>query len=505
MTTLLALLVLAQERADLPATVDTWYRVVQGKRQVGYVHETLRRSGTSPWRYEYGFDSEFELTIRSKSHAEDLLVTAFLDDALSPVEYASEAHANETPSILSLYALRDERRVESGPESAAWVLPARDDVFVLPTLTLYALRQNETLSRPGRVTLRALGKDKEGIEIVLEVGDTVRREVLGKEAQVVPVAFLKPFPAARRETELKEAFVDRFGRILEAVMVGGARIVIARDRWDALEGVGILHRHGRRDPFDKATAMRNAALERARAARGELEPAPAPITLDSLDSDVTAARKLLDDARAHKAAGDDEEARKAYLQAVVNLKAIRELALKRRPEMLPALEQIRDDAELAWDGAARMAREAGALFLRVTGLVDRLDVEALERTQKELHQFRDRIEVERRPEREQIAGWAAEVGTVVVKSRTRQELVRARLDVTGITLGEQVTVEEIEFFGPVGATVNFVRPFAMADVNGRLYKSGDTVEGTSIRVDRISRFSVQFSLRDETRDVGLRR
>lgn len=505
MTTLfIALLALAQDRAEVPTAIDTWYKVLQGKRQVGYVHETLRRTGTAPWRYEYGLDSEFELTVRSKPHAEDLLVTAFLDDALSPVEYASEAHANETRSTLSMYVLRDERRVESGPEPASWILPARDDVFVLPTLTLYALRQNETLSRPGRVTIRALGRDRDGVEVVLEVGDGVRREYLGKEVQVVPVAFLKPFPAPRRESELKEVFVDRFGRIVEAVMVGGSRIVIARDRVDALEGVGILHRHGRRDPFDKATALRNAALERARAARGELEPPAARVTLDSLDSDLSAARKLIDDVRAHRAAGDDEEARKAYLQALVNLKAIRELAVRRRPGLLPALEQVRDDAELAWDGAAQVAREAGALYLKVNGLVDRLDLEGLERTRKELLQFRDRVEVERRPEREQIAAWAAELGAVTAKCRIRLELARARLDVTGITIGEQVSEEEIGFFGP-SLTVKFVRPFAMADVNGRTVRTGDTIEGTQIRVDTISRYSVRFSLRDEVREVGLRR
>jgi hypothetical protein len=507
-----------QDRAELRLPVDTWYRVVQGSRTVGYVHETLRRSAP-PWRYEYSLDAEFELTIRGKPHAEDLLFTAFLDDTLSPVEVAAEGHADESATSLSLLVLGEERRIELRPgpsgDAAAWAQPARDEIFLLPSLTLYQLRQNETLSRPGRITLKAVdprGQEKAGIEVVLEAEASVTRTYLGKEAAVVPVAFLKPFPGAKRETEWRRAFVDRFGRILEASMAGGAKMIIAADREEALDGIGILHRHGRRDPFEKATAMRNAAQEHQRAARGDLEmPAPL-VTLDSLDSDLSAVRKLIEEIRAQKAAGDSEQARQTYGKVLVHLKAIRDLALRRRPALLPQIEQTRDDAETAWDGAAQVEREAGRLFVGAHDLMDRLDLEGLERTQKDLQALRDRIEVERRPERDRIAAWGADIGVILVKCRTRLDLVRAKLDVTGITLGEHSDEETLDarmsLFGTVlGAPVKVrvVRPVAMADVNGRLVRPGDLIEGTAIRVDKITSRSVQFSLRDEIRDVGLRR
>src|SRR6185295_15750631 len=113
-----------------------------------------------------------------------------------------------------------------------------------------------------------------------------------------------------------------------------------------------------------------------------------------------------------------DDARKTYLKVLVHLKAIRELAGKRRPSMLAAIEETRDEAELAYDGAAQVRREAAALFVATKELADRLDVEGLEKTHKELLALRNRIEVERRPEHDEIALWAADVSMIVGKVRT---------------------------------------------------------------------------------------
>src|SRR5689334_16177562 len=94
---LLAALLLAasaQDRAELPKAVETWYRVVQGKRQVGYVHETLGWAGF-PWRYQYSQESELELTLRGGSHPEDHTVSALLDETLSPLDLTLEAYAGD--------------------------------------------------------------------------------------------------------------------------------------------------------------------------------------------------------------------------------------------------------------------------------------------------------------------------------------------------------------------------------------------------------------------------
>jgi len=299
-------------------------------------------------------------------------------------------------------------------------------------------------------------------------------------------------------------FVDRYGRILEATLAGGARIVMAADRAQALAEIGPVHRHGRRDPMDKLTAMRNASLERLRTLIGLPEAGIPPPTLDSLSSDLVGVRKLLEQVRAQKSDGDLDEARRSYLQALVRLKAIRELAGKRRPEMIPEIETVRDDAELAWDGAAQAAQEARALYVQVEDQMARLDCEGMDRTRAELQALRDRIEVERRPEREAISAMLADVGTLAVKCRTRRELGQARLLLSGIMMGEKTTVEALPAVA-IEPEVRFVRTFAWAEINGQVYRVGDTISGTPIRVDRISRHSVQVSLRDEVRDLGLRR
>jgi hypothetical protein len=498
-----------QDRADLRLPIDTWYKVVQGSRTIGYAHEVLKRADP-PWRYEYGLDVEYELTVRGKVREEELAATAFLDDALAPVEFSSESHSGESSAAVSVATTGDDRRVEvksGAAEPVAWTSPAQEDLLLLPALALYPLRQSESLSRPGRLTRRALdpkGVEKDGLRVEMEVGAALRRRYLDKDVSVIPITFLRPFPATAPETELREATVDRYGRILEATLAGGAKMVIVADRAQALEGIGVVHRHGRRDPFDRLAALRNSSLERARAARGESLPPKPVLSPDSLDAELTAALKMIEDARGHRLAGDLEEARRSYLQALVHLKAIRELADRRRPDLLPAIERARDDAETAWDGAARVEAEARELYVGIAGLADRLDVGGLERTRKELDLLRDRLEVERRPERGRIEGWALETATVLVKCRTRLDLARARLDVSGITIGETTSEEMLDL--PLGHVekVMVVRPFAMADVNGRLLRKGDMVEGTGIRVDDISTHGVRFSLREEVRDVGLR-
>jgi hypothetical protein len=172
--------------------------------------------------------------------------------------------------------------------------------------------------------------------------------------------------------------------------------------------------------------------------------------------------------------------------------------------MLPDIDEMRNKAELAWDGAAQVEREARGLYVQIEGLMARLDCEGVERTHKELQTLRDRIEVERRAERDVIAAMAADVGGLVVRCRTRRELAQVRLDLTGILMGEKTTVETVEL--PLGADqdVKFLRSFAWAEINGQVYRAGDTIAGTRIRVDKITRHSVQVSLRDEMRDVGLR-
>lgn len=460
-----------QERADLPRSLETWYRVLNGKDRVGSGRETLQRGAAAR-----GFAYALEIDIEGKGKRQELAFTAVLDDELALTEYTANGNTTLTP---------------------------REDVHVLPTLALYALRQNDTLAKAGRVTLRAAGARDTTVEIQLEVGESVRRDFLGRTVRVTPVTFLKPFPAASSEMEWKEVTVDRYGRVLEATLAGGLRIVVVEGEAEA--GADPVRRRGRRDPIDKETAMKNAALERVRERRGEPQVPPFRPTPDTLMSDLVATSKKIEDIRAHLAAGAPEEARKTYLEVLVRLKGIQDLAARIRPERAPEIKAVRDEAELAWPGASHVEREASRRFVQLRELMDELKVEAMEQLHKDLLALRDRIEVEGRPERQAITDLAAKVAPLVTACRARRELAQARLVISGITIGEIQTWEMVDF--PLGnhLGVPFVRNFAEAEINGRVYRIGDTIQGTAIRVNRITAHAVQVALRDEARDVPIRK
>jgi hypothetical protein len=246
--------------------------------------------------------------------------------------------------------------------------------------------------------------------------------------------------------------------------------------------------------MDKLAALRNAA--RARGRVEELDAGPAP-TLDSLASDLDGVRKLLEQVAARKAEGDLEEARKTYLQALVRLKAIRELASKRRPEMLPEIDKVREDAELAWDGAAQLLQEARMLFVQVEDQMARVDCEAVDHAHRQLQSLprpdRGRAAFRARRDRPDGRGGRHAGDQVPHPPRAR----RARLEISGIMMGEKTTLEAVDSPLPGLDPVKFVHAFAWVEINGQVYRSGDTIAGTSIRVGRITRHSVQVSLREE--------
>jgi len=52
--------------------------------------------------------------------------------------------------------------------------------------------------------------------------------------------------------------------------------------------------------------------------------------------------------------------------------------------------------------------------------------------------------------------------------------------------------------------VRFTKPNRIAVINEKMYRMGDVVEGEGVRVEKIWAFGIQVSLREETRDVGIR-
>jgi hypothetical protein len=95
------------------------------------------------------------------------------------------------------------------------------------------------------------------------------------------------------------------------------------------------------------------------------------------------------------------------------------------------------------------------------------------------------------------------VETLVARARIRRELAAKRLAVTAVTLCD--LAESATLALPLGAVeeIRVVRPMAVCAVNGRTYEAGQTVQDQGVRIERIERFSVTFSLRGESRTVPL--
>ncbi len=510
MLRLLAALVVLQDaapdRADLPRCLESWYRILEGDQTMGYLHERLERLQGLPWRYDYRLRMEMELWVAGPEkkvlHREELAAEAYLDDAFAPVYLNAATWVNEARTSRTILPAGDERRLEvsaPGAEPRTVELPAGGELHALPSLALYAMRQGGQLARPGPRRLQVLSPagDRASAEMGFEAGPLERRVSLGRSVPVTRITFLKAPPATRRETEWAEAWVDRYGRILELRTRGGLRLELAEGEESILE-TRLFLRYGRRDPFAKEEAMRRAAPPLP----GAFPPSGPDVTKDSFLSVLNRAEKLLEELRERKEAGQAEEAEKGYQEILRHWKALRE---KAPPEHLARLDELRKRAEDLWPGAAGVHGRAGRLFIRAAEGFDREEYSGLEEGLAELRRLRDRIELEDRAERLDLLVWVSSVETLAARARVRRELAAKRLSVTAVTLGGRA--EALALHLPLGALqeVSVVRPVALCAVNGRTYEAGQVVEDQGVKVEKIDRFSVTFSLRGESRTVPLGR
>src|SRR6185295_14939697 len=60
-----------ENRAPIPAMIDTWYRVEQDKEPKGYFHELLTTTTMRNYRYDYTVKSEYEWSRRSTTGEEE--------------------------------------------------------------------------------------------------------------------------------------------------------------------------------------------------------------------------------------------------------------------------------------------------------------------------------------------------------------------------------------------------------------------------------------------------
>jgi hypothetical protein len=514
-----------QDRVNLVGRLDSWYKVLQGEEHVGFVRETVTREvAGQPWRYKYEMDGELELMLpdpgtgKESPYLESWKLEAHLDDTFSPVAMDRTDKRNGIEVVSRVVSDDNGRRIEVnlGQKNLKSFPVGDEEIYFSRFLMFVYLRQTGNLSGQGprKVSMFAPRQDDRlpVAEVQFQVLDLVRREYMGKkEVPVTQVRFLKPPPAAYKDLELNEVFVDKFGRVVEETFRGNIRMILVKDETEAVGKETRIREGARRDPFEKGPAMDFA---KRKGEEGVEKVKVEEVTPDTFLTRLKDMQKQIEDLRRAKEEEREAEGQKIYDQ-VVELY----LALKRShqekaqpPVVMAQVEQVRDEAERVFGGLDRLMKKLRSVYVRVLQHFEKDECEEMAKGIEELRKdAQGRRELIGRPEIIEVNNWIGELEPLVSKCRTRQELAAKKITVTGAVIHdhyEMVAVDaRVMVFGhQVGMVhpVRFMRPDRMAVINEKMYRVGDTVDGEGVRIEQIWAHGIQVSLREETRDIPIR-
>ncbi len=505
-----------------PPVLESWYAVLQGRDKVGYAYESIQRTGVAIARYDYVRRSQALLETpdpgdaeRKKYVLEFLSQEAKLDDALLPVSVEMTANPGDADRKVSLFSTdAGVQVVHALPDGKQrqFHADAGEELHVNGSLSLMAMRQDWRLAAPGPRRGRVLhpwGADASVAEVLFEAHGGVERVVLGGKTILTKVVWTKPPPSASPDRELLESYVDRYGRSVEEAYRGGIRVVLVEGEAEALKGLAMIPDRGRSDPMDKSAAMNS----KGRAPGVSTPPKGPRVSGENLEGAIVEAQRVLQALQAAHEAGLEDQAKSLYEEAIGYYLELHPLVLRRQPGLLGRTQEIKAQAERIWDGAGRLVREARPVYVQALEDFERESCLELEKKLVRIRGYQKRPEVVLGAEEHlaTLRGWAADLEPRVVRCRTRMELARKKVLVTGtaryfqevpqrIPLGLSLVGHEI---GDVHE-VRFIRAEQLAVINGKPYRVGEIVEGEGVRVERIWTHGVQVSLREETRDVPLR-
>jgi hypothetical protein len=514
-----------QDRIDIGNSLDSWYKIYQKDTVVGFAHEILTRAKVgNPYRYTYNADSEVELMgpdpkdpKKEVTRTESVHVDSTqLDDTYAPLSMERKDNRDGAEVTSKVAGDGTDKRIEVvvGSDRKTYPVSPDEELHYSRFLMFISLRQNGKLSKPG--TQRALlleprADDQSPIsEVQLEIHEVVKKEYLGKkDVSVTRVTYLKPPPSSTREGELLEAFIDKFGRIVEESTRGGVRRVLVKDESEALGQNERPREGGRRDPFRKDLAM--VPPKRDAGSDSKLPPIkPGDIagTLKQIDGLLEELKKAKEDKR-------EDEGNKTYntlLEIFSVMRATQAGPPPMKPEEIARFKDLQDQTEKIWGGLERLMRTLRTTYVGITDAFNKDDCDGMAKGIDELKKAaQTRKELEDTQELSKVLSWIGELEPLVNKCRTRIELGRKKIVLTGTLLHEDVQLLPVEasvnaFGFQVGGVqdVRFTKINRIAIINEKMYRVGDIVEGEGVRVEKIWAFGVQVSLREEIRDVGIR-
>jgi hypothetical protein len=338
----------------------------------------------------------------------------------------------------------------------------------------------------------------------------VKREYLGrKDVPVTRILYRKPPPARIRELELQEAYVDRFGRPVEEIARNGLRILLVKGEDDAVSKA-LLRQGARRDPYRKDLAL---SFNKDKGKGGTDKDSIISVDPASFDKVYKDAKALLDELRKAKDEGREADGDTLYHKVIDHYDALKKSMAEKAqtPDIARQVEDIRKGAEDIWGGIERLMKDLIATNVKILEAFGRDDAAEMEKGVEKLRKAQDAKELRDRPELVELASMIAKADPLIAKCKTRLELAKKKVVLSGTISYEDWSIQTVDasivLLGhQVGGSQNvrFIKPNRLAIINEKTYKIGDVVDGEGVRVEKIWPHGVQVSLRDETRDVGIR-
>jgi hypothetical protein len=519
----------AQDRIEFSGSLDSWYKVLQKDNHIGYAHMSLDRVATGgAWRYSFTTDSEYELLVEDAKHPgkevpilQSQSIRAKLDDTYAPIDWQESDHISGID--LNTHVSPEEsgaHKVEmvlSATDRRSYTVGSDEEIYYHPFLMFVALRQGGHLAKPGARKVGLLWPNADGrapaVEVSLEVGALVKRAYLDKkDVAVTRVVFLKPPPARVREAELQEAFIDKYGRPVEWVTRGGMRTILVKSEEEAAGRSLVLRQGARRDPFRKDLAMRGVKSDKGEG-DGKTKKEDVVIDPNTLEKTLTDAKKLIEELRKAKEEDRQAEGEVIYQRLLDYHEALRKFLQEHTQPAatVQQVDQIGQQTEEIWGGRQRLMLRLELVFNTTMMHFNRDECPDMEKGLEELKKNQDRKELKDTQDQLKVASWISKIDPLVAKCKTRLELARKKIVLTGTISYEDWSQQPVDMTVSVfghqagGAqTFRFIKPSRMAVINEKIYRIGDMVESEGVRVDKIWPNGVQVSLRDETRDVGMR-
>lgn len=527
----------AQDRLDFGPVLDTWYKIEALKAKepehIGFSREVLmRQPAGTPWRYSYTSETEIDQLIpdpkekgketaatkKVASSESSIIRDTRLDDTFAPsaLVQVDDRNGSAVTSTVSLVEGQRKIRVSVTPaEHKDHSVNPDEEIYYSRFLMFLALRQNDSLSKQGQRKAMLFVPKEDGTsvtaEVLFQIGEMIKREYLGKkEVSVTPIVYIKPPPAATRDAELLEAYVDRYGRVVEEVSRAGNRKLIVKDHTEAIPKSLMVRQSGRRDPFDKRGPLGAAGR------RDDAEGGPRPgqkIDQNNNMVKLGEAKKLVADLKKAKEESREAEGEKIYEDLISYYTGFKKFHDENPlpPDVLAQVEAFRSQAEEIWGGEARLESRLRTIYARSLEAFKRDNCEQLDAGITELKKYEGNNIITGRAGQKLLNEWIADLVPKSNQCKTRIELAKKRIVLSGTTLAEEPILVPMEVtlhvFGvQVGTTqpIRFIKPVRLAVINDKSYRIGDLVEGEGVRVEKIWAHGVQVSLKDETREVGIR-